>query len=208
MDIAKPRLNDQLREAAQDLLAKVDARVTARKRAQSRDETKLGFGVRACQGYFALSFVIALTYALITAPADFAYDFSMVHGMFVSAASLVAIWLIQKRAATARAAAIGIVVACLVFSVIDMFLLGAFEVVSGRIGATAAAGILMAQYIGIACVTFYMATSSKAAQVLSVPMDRSSYERGTHSWDKPMKERVRTWEFWRDLAMYFRCIQG
>ena len=83
---AKSKTTDQLRRTAIDLFSPA---IRAPSRSAIRNDGRMGIGLRLCQGYFVLVFLCALSYALITAPANFAYDFSMVHGMAVSAASLV-----------------------------------------------------------------------------------------------------------------------
>ncbi|MBP3867298.1 MAG: putative ABC transporter permease [Eggerthellaceae bacterium] len=160
-------------------------------------------GVRACQAYFSCVLVVLLVYALITNPGDFAYDFSLVHGFVTAALCAVCIWLFQKRARAARTFAIASAIACVVFSVADMFLFGAFDVVAGRMGAPATVAVLAAQYCLAAAVVVCLATSATARRVLDQPLDLTPTAREGHSYDVPLKQRVRTWPFWRDLGIYF-----
>ena len=163
----------------------------------------IGLGVRACQLYFTCLLAGVLAYAFITNPGDFAYDFSLVHGFVTAALCAVCIWLFQKRARAARAFAIASAIACVVFSVADMFLFGAFDVVAGRVGAPETIAALAAQYCLAAAVVVYLATSATARRVLDQPLDLTPTAREGHSYDVPLKQRVRTWPFWRDLAIYF-----
>ena len=163
----------------------------------------LGLGVRACQLYFVVVLAAALAYAFATNPGDFAYDFSLVHGFVTAALCTVCIWLFQKHAREARTFGIAAAVACVVLSVTDAFLFGAFDVVAGRLGTPATIAILVAQYLCAAAVVFYLATSVTARYVLDQPLDRTPTARVGHSFDVPLKQRVRTWPFWRDLGIYF-----
>ncbi len=172
-------------------------------RSQAVSNARAGIGIRLTQLYFALVLAGALAYALMTAPADFAYDFSLIHGMATTALCAVTIWLLQKRYTTARPFAIGVAIACVVMSAIDMFALDAYAVVADRLGAFLTSALLMAEYAGAAAVVAYLASSPQAKRVLSVQPDRNPIARAGHSFDTPLKERVRTWVFWRDLMMYF-----
>ena len=163
----------------------------------------LGLGVRACQLYFVVVLAAALAYAFATNPGDFAYDFSLVHGFVTAALCTVCIWLFQKHAREARTFGIAAAVACVVLSVTDAFLFGAFDVVAGRLGTPATIAILVAQYLCAAAVVFYLATSVTARYVLDQPLDRTPTAHVGHSFDAPLKQRVRTWPFWRDLGIYF-----
>ena len=173
--------------------------------ARTRERTRegLGVGVRACQLYFVAVLACALAYALITAPADFAYDFSLVHGFATAALASVAIWLFQKRAAAARTFGIVAALVCVGLSLIDMFLFGAFDVVAARLGSVATNALLVAQYAFAAALCAYLGTSPHAKFVLSRPLDRRPIATSGHSFDAPLKQRVHTWVFWRDIMMYF-----
>lgn len=176
-----------------------------RPKAESRDfsrERSIGAGVRACQAYFALVLLAALAYALVTEPGGFSYDFSLVHSFATVALSAVCIWLFQKRVREARTFAIGAVIACVVLSASDMFLFGAFDVVAGRLGS-AAIVVLAAQYALAFAVIVYLAISPNAKRVLSMPLDMRPHATEGHSFDVPLRQRVRMWVFWRDLGMFF-----
>ena len=163
----------------------------------------LGVGLRLCQAYFAAVLAGALGYALVTAPGDFAYDFSLVHALVLAALTSVCIWMFQKRAAEARTFAAGTLVAIAALSVADMFLFGAFDVVAARIGAAPTAIALIVQYSAAAAVATYLAVSPRAERTLSVPLDRRPVAEEGHSFDTPLRERARTWVFWRDLMIHF-----
>ena len=163
----------------------------------------LDLGVCACQLYFAAILAGALAYALVTNPGDFAYDFSLVHGFITVALCAVCIWLFQKRAKEARTFAITTAVACAMLSSVDMFLFGAFDVVAVRLGAIPTVAVLAVQYCLAAAVIVYLATSITARYVLDRPLDHTPTARVGHSFDESLRQRVRTWPFWRVLGIYF-----
>ena len=145
----------------------------------------------------------ALAYALITNPCDFAYDFSLVHGFGTAALSGLCIWLLQIRAREGRIFAIASAAICIALSSADMFLCGEFDTVAGRLGIPATAAFLAVKYLLGVAVIAYLALSPTARDVLSVPLDRAPTATSGHSYDEPLKLRVRTWPFWRDLIIYF-----
>ena len=176
------------------------ATVSCASRAKSRT---LELGIRVCQLYFAAVLAGALAYALVTDPGDFAYDFSLVHGFVTAALCAICVWLFQKRAREARTFAIASAVACVVLSSADMFLFGAFDVVVARLGTPATSAFLAVQYCAAAAVIIYLATSATVRNALRQPLDRMLTARTGHSYDVPLRQRVRTWPFWRDLGIYF-----
>ena len=166
-------------------------------------QASMGVGLRLTQLYFVALLVCALGYALITNPSNFVYDFSMVHALTLAALTSVTIWLLHKRAVEARTFAIATAIACIILSVADMFMFGAFDVVAARLSAPTTAILLGVQYALAAAVITYLEVSPRVQQVLSKPLDHSPLAREGHSFDTPLKQRVRTWVFWRDLMIYF-----
>ena len=162
-----------------------------------------GIGVRLCQLYFAALMAGSLAYALITDPGDFAYDFSLVHGFATTALSMICIWMIRKRMRMARSFAIASAAACAALSAVDMFLFGAFDVVAARLGAPTVLAALGTQYAAAAAVIAYLAASPRVRETLAAPPDRKPGALSGHSYDSPLRQRMRTWEFWRDLGIYF-----
>ncbi len=205
-EAAKKTVWDNVREgvdAARAGVATLLSRPAAVAKTSTATRESLGVGVRLCQLYYVLVLASALAYAVITAPADFAYDFSLVHGMATSALAAVTIWLFEKRYTSARSFGIGAAIAIAVLSAIDMFALGAFPVVAASLGVPLTIAALVAEYAGAAMLIAYLALSPNAKAVLSVHPDRNPIAREGHSFDAPLKQRVRTWVFWRDILMYF-----
>lgn len=163
----------------------------------------LGFGLRGCQLYFVAVLIGLLSYALIIPPAAFAYDFSFINAFVTTTLSTICIWMLQQRMRAARTVAIASLVFIIVVSTVDMFLLGAFNVVTDRLGAPLAAGLLIAQYSLAAACIVYLAVSPNINSILTVPLDIAPIAKSGHSYDIPLKKRIRTWVFWRDLIIYF-----
>ena len=163
----------------------------------------MNLGTRLCQLYFVAVLVGALAYALVTPPAEFSYDFSLIHGFVLAALSSVCIWLFQKRASSARVMGILAAAAIAVVSIADMFLMGAFTVASARIGIVSVASVLGVLYATSVVVALYLALSPRVLETLSEPLDVRPIAREGYSFDTPLKQRARTWVFWRDLLMYF-----
>ena len=202
-ELTKLSASVQVSVGFRDVLGRVRIGAAAELVASCVKNCSFELGIRACQLYFAAVLAGALAYAFATNPGDFAYDFSLVHGFVTAALCAVCIWLFQKRAREARTFAIASAIACVVLSSIDMFLFGAFDVVAARLGAPAPIVILATQYCLAAAVVAYLATSTTARCSLDQPLDRTPTARAGHSFDTPLRQRVRTWPFWRDLAIYF-----
>ncbi|MBR0404262.1 MAG: putative ABC transporter permease [Eggerthellaceae bacterium] len=198
LDVSQ-RVSEAFRSLSHPASRDVHMKTTSRDSARQRS---LGVGVRACQAYFAFVLLAALAYALATEPGDFSYDFSLLHGFATAALSAVCIWLFQKHAREARTFAIGAAIACVALSISDMFLFGAFDVVTARLGFAAIVALAM-QYALAVAVIVCLAASPTAKRVLSVPIDMRPYATKGHSYDVPLKQRVRTWVFWRDLGLFF-----
>ncbi len=181
----------------------VAAATSATQRLSASVRALPNIGVWVSQLFFVCILAGALAYAFITAPADFAYDFSLIHGMLTAALSAVTLWLFFKKAAFARAFGICTALAIIAMSASDMFLLGAFSVVSSRLSMGATISLLSVEYAGALFVVLYLAFSKHAKQVLSAPLDMQPITRSGYSFDAPLKQRIRTWVFWRDIMMYF-----
>lgn len=166
-------------------------------------KARVGVGVRLCQAFFVFVLLAMLGYALMTNPSDFTYDFSLVHSFVVVALASVCLWMFQKRASLARTFGIATAVTFMVLSAFDMFVCGGFEAAALQVGPETVASFLCAEYAAAAMVVTYLAVSPRARSVLSVELDRAPIATSGHSFDVPLKQRVRTWVFWRDLAMYF-----
>lgn len=153
--------------------------------------------------YYALWVAVALGFAAVCSPFHFAYDFSMLRAVVGMALAAQAAWLLWRRARGAKSFCLVATAVTIALSVIDLFFLGAFGGMAARIGMPLAVAAVGAEYAAGAAVIWLLATGGlRLRSDLCVCLDMHS-ERPRHTWNLPWRERVRTWAFWRDVAIYF-----
>ncbi len=163
----------------------------------------LGLGLRLCGAYFVAAMLLALVFGFVTDREEFDYDISMIRVLLLMAGGSVTLWLMSQRAASARTVGPFTALAHSGLSILDHSAFGAYEALSAVIGSTATSTIMGIEYVGAIAVSLYMAFSPEAKRLLNHPPEMDPHARSGHSWDIPLRERVRTWEFWRDLMIYF-----
>ena len=163
----------------------------------------MSIGIRLCGLYFLASMVLALVYGLICDREVFAYDISMIRVLLLMAGGTVTLWLMSQRARSARAVGAATALVCAALSAVDHASFGAYETLAGIIGQTATTAIMVVEYAGAVAVAAYLVFSPRARSYLCNPPDLEPGAMQGHSYDRPLRERVRTWEFWRDLLVYF-----
>ena len=135
---------------------------------------RLGPFVRATEVYFALVVVTILGYAFLMKPNDFAYDITLVRIIVVMAAAVRSIWLIERRADTARQFIVGSMLVVIALSVVDIFLGGEY----GRIASVVTMPVLIAGGVayfgGSAAIVLYFAFSPHAKAVFTQPLRRDA----------------------------------
>jgi len=162
-----------------------------------------GLGIRLCQVYFCLAIGISLIFGFICPPSLFNYDISLIRVLLLMAGSSVTLWLISQRAKNARVIGAGTALICAALSAIDHTAFGAYETLAGYIGHFAVSALMGVEYIGAVLVALFLAFSPQAKRVLCKPPDLEPGSQVDHSWDDPLPVRIRRWEFWRDLLIYF-----
>ena len=160
-------------------------------------------GLLLSEAYFALSMLLALVFGLLCPPALFDYDISMIRVLLLMAGGASTLWLMSQRAASARAVGAVTALACAGLSAVDHAAFGAYDTLAGYIGQTATTGVMIVEYAGAVLVAAYLTFAPQAKRVLCEPPDMEPGSPDHHGWDKPLRERVRKWEFWRDLMIYF-----
>ena len=160
-------------------------------------------GVRLCQAYFVLAMLLALVFGFLCAPSQFEYDISMIRVLLLMAGGSVTLWLISQRANSARAVGSITALACALLSAVDHAAFGAYDTLAGYIGQFATTAIMVVEYVGAIAVALFLTFSPTAKRVLCKPPDMEPGSPDPHGWDKPLGERIRKWEFWRDLMIYF-----
>ena len=160
-------------------------------------------GLKLCQAYFALAMLVALVFGFLCAPSQFDYDISMIRVLLLMAGGSVTLWLMSQRANSARAVGAITALACALLSAVDHAAFGAYDTLAGYIGQTATTIIMVVEYAGAVVVAAYLTFAPGAKRVLCRPPDMQPGSPDRHGWDKPLRERVRKKEFWRDLLIYF-----
>ena len=59
------------------------------------------------------------------------------------------------------------------------------------------------EYVGAVAVAIYLLFAPQAKRVFCKPPDLERPDNVSHSWDVPLRKRIRTSVFWRDLSIYF-----
>lgn len=160
-------------------------------------------GITLCKGYFATVIALGLGYAFFTNPADFAYDLSLLWGPLVVVVCALSLWLMRRQARLARPFAVVGTLVCAALAVVDMAACDAFGVLQAQMGTAVANGLAAAGLAGAVGVASYLALAPKPRALFVKPLDMRPTSSGGHSWDVPLRERVRTRTFWRDMAIYF-----
>ena len=160
-------------------------------------------GLRACKAYFAFAMLLALLFGFLCSPHMFEYDISMIRVLLLMAGGTVTLWLLSQRARSARLVGAVTALACLALTAVDHAAFGALDTLSAYVGQFATAMVMLIEYAGAVAVALYLLFSSSAKRYLNKPPDFASGETMGHSWDVPLRKRWRTWEFWRDLLIYF-----
>lgn len=161
------------------------------------------FGVYLCGAYFLFAQILALAFGLICDREIFAYDISMVRVLVLMAGGSVTLWLISQRAASTRP--VGAVTALLSagLSCIDHAAFDAMATLSLFVPNYVVWTIMTLEYAGALAVAAYLILAPSAKSSLHNPPDLAPGAHAGNSWDEPLRDRAKTWEFWRDLLVYF-----
>lgn len=146
---------------------------------------------------------LALVFGFICDRELFDYDISLIRVLLLMAGGTVTLWLMSQRANSARIIGACTALTCATLSAVDHAAFGAFDTLAQYIGHFATSTIMAVEYVGAVAVAAYLLVAPGAKRVLCEPPDLEPGSHEDHSWDHPLRERVRTWEFWRDLLIYF-----
>ena len=174
-----------------------------RNKTRKENPGKPGMGFRLCEAYFALAMVLALVFGFTCPPAMFEYDISLIRVLLLMAGGSVTLWLMSQRARSARAVGTATALTCAALSAVDHAVFGAYETLSAYIGQLATTTLMTLEYAGAVAVAIYLTAAPSAKRLLCKPPDLEPGSNVDHSWDIPLRQRARTWEFWRDLLIYF-----
>ena len=160
-------------------------------------------GLLACEGYFVLYLLMSFAYAALCPPEEFAYDLSLARAVLIAASSSVSLWLLVKRRRVARYWGLATVVLCVVLSAADLLGLGAIDQAASIVSRPVAATVTALEWFGAGFVSYALALDTEVRSQLTQRLSLEPAHEGGHSWDVAPEVRMRSWEFWRDLAIYF-----
>ncbi len=164
---------------------------------------KFGPVIRVIEAYFALVMVAVLGYAVVSKPADFTYDISMLRVLVVMAAAARSVWLIEKRADSTRRFVVVSMVVVIVLSALDVVFGGEFEKIAEVLSmpVVVAGGILY--FGGSLFIVFYFAFSQRAKRLFVVPASAGRVDQPTSDADESVYEKRFSWPWWRNLGIYY-----
>lgn len=157
------------------------------------------------EAYYVLVVLFGLAYAAFINPEvdlGFVYDFSMVRSVIQMATSMMAIWLLHNRAEGSIRFCTFTTTLCTVLSGIDLVAFNSNVLLFVRVGNVPASILIILEYLVAIAAIVYLNGSRCLSDLLSEPLDNRP-EKSKYSWDKPYRERIKTWEFWRDTFMFF-----
>jgi len=166
-----------------------------------QEHPKFGPIIRIIELYFALVMIAVLGYGVVSKPADFTYDISMLRVIVVMATAARSIWLIEKRANTTRRFIVISMSIVIVLSALDVIFGGEFEKISEVLSlpVVIAGGILY--FGGSLFIVFYFAFSEHAKKIFVVPPDGS--DQPTSDASENIYEKPFTWPWFRNLVIYY-----
>lgn len=160
-------------------------------------------GLTLCKIYYCAVLVLGLGYAFFTNPADFAYDLSLIWAPWAMVVAALLLWLLYRKAHFARIVGTVGTLAAATLAVIDMVAFNAYEVLQPQMGPAVVNGLVVLGLGGAVGTALYLALAPEPRRQLTAPLNMQPSARSGHSWNVPMRERIRTKAFWRDLAIYF-----
>ena len=171
--------------------------------AVAADTRSFPLGVRLCQAYFAFAMLLALVFGFLCSPHMFEYDISMVRVLALMAGGTVTMWLLSRRARSARVVGALTALVTAGLSAVDHAAFGALDTLAAYVGQPAVSAIMAVEYAGAIAVAAYLVFAPGARRALFLKLSMAPAATSGHSWDAPLRQRVRTRVFWRDLVIYF-----
>ena len=126
----------------------------------------------------------------------------MLRVLVLMAGGTVCMWLFFFFSVYARPCGIVVSLILLVLALVDVAFFGALNTAEEYIGQGAAIGIVTFECLGALFVVLWLLFSPKAKEVLSAKGNLQPSP-GGHSWDIPLRKRVKEQSFWRDLVILF-----
>lgn len=162
---------------------------------------KFGPFIRIVEVYFAAVLFTVLGYALLMPAGSFEYDITLLRIIVVMSASARCLWLIEKRADTARQFVVGSTIVVVILSILDMVFGGEYE----RIAEVVTMPVLVTGGIlyfgGAAAIIAYFAFSPRAKAIFVEPLEATGQP--TRDADEDIYPRAFTWPWVRNLVIYY-----
>jgi len=168
-----------------------------------KEKLKFGPIIRIIEAYFILVMIAVLGYAIVSKPADFTYDISMLRVLAVMACAARSVWLIEKRADSTRLFVIVSMCVVIVLSVLDVLFGGEFEKIAKVVSLplVITGGVLY--FGGSLFIVFYFAFSPRVREIFVVP--HGDQTRPTSDDTEEIYEKPFTWPWFRNLGIYY-CV--
>lgn len=169
----------------------------------AEEKPKFGLIIRVVEAYFVLVMCAVLGYAVVSKPADFTYDISMLRVLAVMACAARSVWLIEKRADTTRRFIVISMSVVIVLSVLDVIYGGEFEKIAAVLSLplVIAGGVLY--FSGSLFTVFYFAFAQRPKEIFVVPAEDQT--RPTSDESEEIYEKRFTWPWFRNLGIYY-CV--
>lgn len=165
--------------------------------------TPLGPFVRTIEVYFILVMATVLGWALLMPAGDFSYDITLLRVLVLMTTAAGSVWLIERRAKSARPFIVGAMLVVVVVSVLDIIFGGEYERIAELVSwpVLVAGGILY--FGGTTAIIAYFAFSPHAKEVFT--HDVADKARPVESADETIYEKPFTWPWVRNLIIYY-CV--
>ena len=165
------------------------------------ERPKFGPIIRIIEVYFVLVMLSVLGYALVSKPADFTYDISMLRVMVVMATAACSLWLIERRSARTRQFVVISMSIVIILSILDVVFGGEFEKIAAVLSMpiVAAGGILY--FGGSLFILLYFAFAQRPKEIFVVepsPSAQPTSDAHENIYEKPF-----TWPWFRNLGIYY-----
>lgn len=159
--------------------------------------------IRIIETYFVLVMLAVLGYGLVSKPADFTYDISMLRVFVVMVAAARSIWLIERRSVGTRTFVVASMAIVIVISVLDVMFGGEFEKIAAVISMplVIVGGILY--FSGSFFILFYFAFAQRPKDIFVVEASPSAQP--TSDSNEVIYEKPFTWPWFRNLGIYY-CV--
>lgn len=167
-----------------------------------KDLPSLPAGVRIVEAYYACLAAACFAMAAYLNPNIFSYDLSLIAGICISGFSCMCIWLLQVRSRRSRKICIGSIIIMNILLAWDFFANGSIITLGRIVTPNVAWAAFIVEAVWAIASLLYLALSPKAREALSCHYNYADIP-GGHTWELPLLKRLRTWEFWRDLLIYF-----